>query len=182
MATQLIEALATASEHPSRVRFVTPAGTQETSFGALWTSARRAARALHDAAPGPVAGLLLPDEAVIGCFVGALLAGRDYLSLPLPGRAQPLEAYLQQIRCILELCGARTLVVDRDLLSLCEPLAQSWPGEIVAAQAVVESVARSSRMQVEPVPGELVQFSSGTTGSPKGVRLSGEAVLECTAR
>ncbi|HKP61350.1 MAG TPA: AMP-binding protein [Polyangiales bacterium] len=180
MAAQLIEALAKASEHLSRVRFVTAAGTQETSFGALWASARRAARALRAAAPGPVAGLLIPDEAVIGCFVGALLAGRDYLSLPLPGRAQPVEAYLEQIRCILALCGARTLVVDRDLSSLCEPLRQSWPGEIVAAQAVVERAAGSNRMQIDPVPGALVQFSSGTTGSPKGVRLSGEAVLECT--
>jgi acyl-CoA synthetase (AMP-forming)/AMP-acid ligase II len=107
-------------------------------------------------------------------FVGCLRAGRDFISIPLPGRGQTADRYGAQIENILKVSGATAIAVEAEYASILRslPRLSSWP--LLLAEELAE--ADASPFRSDPLPGGLVQFSSGTTGSPKGIRLSCEAI------
>jgi acyl-CoA synthetase (AMP-forming)/AMP-acid ligase II len=171
----ILELLSVASPGQCHVRLVTPGGTRDTSFAALWSLSARAGRAIDEAIPpGPVAGILTPSAEAIACFVGSLRAGRDFVSLPLPGRGQDLVGYVRQLRRIVELANVRALVVEAAYEGLLRSAPEPLPCEVVVAERLADPTATALRS--DPEPGELIQFSSGTTGTPKGLRLTGTAI------
>jgi acyl-CoA synthetase (AMP-forming)/AMP-acid ligase II len=93
--------------------------------------------------------------------------------MPLPGRAQSAAAYTKQLQSILELCGATALVVESAYSNLLESLPSPLRCKVVFAERLANG---SASLQADVEPGELIQFSSGTTGSPKGIRLGGQAI------
>ncbi len=158
-----------------RVQLVTRDGTQETSFGELWSLSSRVACAIKASVPlGRVAGLLTPTPEMIACFVGCQRAGRDFVSLPLPARGQDASQYSQQLRTIVELSDVTALVVA----AAYEPILLGLPSPLPCPVLVAERLAESTTdtLRTEAPPGDIIQFSSGTTGKPKGVRLTGMAV------
>jgi acyl-CoA synthetase (AMP-forming)/AMP-acid ligase II len=173
--TDLIDLLGRASARPSLARFVTSRGARETSFGELWSMSTRAASAIERSAPGsPIAGLMTPSPEMIACFVGCLRAGRDFVSMPMRGRGQSAEAHLSQIRTILDLSGAAEVIVEAASASIFAA-SPELPQRLRVAEALVESGDESLRPP-DHAPGALVQFSSGTTGAPKGVRVNTSAI------
>ncbi len=146
------------------------AGTGERiSFGDLWRAADVAGHALrHQYGDSAVlAGILTPAPECIATLLGALRWGHEFVSLPLPARGMSSDHYAGQIRALIRSAGCAGLLVEDTYLSLLAGV-----GDVgVPAQAYEISSAPGSRAVAHPRAGTLVQFTSGTVGTPKGIRL-----------
>jgi acyl-CoA synthetase (AMP-forming)/AMP-acid ligase II len=172
----VIERLSKHGAGHCRVQLITPAGARETSFRAMWDlSTRIAGHVQRELPPGRLAGVLTPSPETIGAFVGALRAGRDFVSLPLLGRGQDIAVYAQQLRAIVEAANVQAIVIEAAYEGLLQSLPAGFPCPVVAAERLAERASAGS-LWGDPEPGDLIQFSSGTTGAPKGVRLSTGAI------
>lgn len=142
----------------------------EVAFGELWSRAEHAAAFFLDAVgEGGVAGVLMdtsPDA--IAALLGAMRAGLIVLSLPYPARASGLEEYGGLLADIAARSGLQ-------IAALPPPLVGLLPDQGVRTVAHDACIAHPRRTDVVE-PGELVQFSSGSTGRSRGVRLSGDAI------
>ena len=171
----ILELLSAAERNHGHVRFVTPRGTQEASFADMWSLSSRMAHALEMSVPnGRVAGILTPSVEMVACLVACLRAGRDFASVPLPGRGQDSASYLQQLETVADLAHIGAMVVEAAYFDLLQPFAARRKCSVIMAESLAE--ATSTELRSDNEPGELIQFSSGTTGMPKGVRLAGAAI------
>lgn len=170
--TTVPELLDRSARSPSWVAFYGRGDSYEqVSFSDIWGFAQHAGGELtrRCGQRGAVAMLLAPSPACLVSLFGAWSAGLRVASLPHPARGATPDDYLEQIRRSCQLAGAETLLAEREHLAL-------MPEELGIATAPFDEVAWSSTRPVSDTPGEFVQFTGGTTGAPKGVVLSSEAI------
>ncbi|MFL5352379.1 AMP-binding protein [Archangium sp.] len=146
-------------------------------YGELWASASAVASALfHEGLQhGDTVGLLLRTEpAFFPSFLGVLLAGGIPVPLYPPVRMDHLEEYVERQVGILRNAGARVLVTFDEarrvgtLLKARVPSLRRTltPAELDWKDAVAPPV------RLEDSDAGLIQYTSGSTGAPKGVLLS----------
>jgi 1-acyl-sn-glycerol-3-phosphate acyltransferase len=173
-----------AERHPDRVHVVLRRddGSEETiTAGDLWTEARTVAGALLARGVEPatsVALMLRTERAFFSTFFGILLAGAVPVPIYPPFRADRLEEYAARQVKILDNAQARLLVTFREV----ERLAALLRARVPSLRAVVTPGALTSpgaRTGPTVVPGDpaLIQYTSGSTGDPKGVLLTHDNLL-----
>jgi len=148
------------------------------TYGDGVAAARHAAAGLRRRGVGPgsvVATVMTNGPDSLPCIGGAWFAGAKVASLPIISRGMTIPGYVTQLRRLCRLLDADCLVVeDRFLSFLPENLDLGTP--ILGCRGLIETTGVVD--VAPPAPGEtmFIQFSSGTTGEPRGAELTANAI------
>ncbi len=174
-----------AENHPARPHIILEESDAEAapiSYRDLAERARRAAGGLRelDIAAGDRVAIMLPTSVdFFVAFFGALYAGAIPVPIYPPARASQIEEHLRRQAGILSNAEVKLLLTSPDmrgaggvLRSLVESLAHvtSIDDLPVAAEMALPRIE-------EPEATALIQYTSGSTGAPKGVVLSHANIL-----
>ncbi len=172
------------ARHPQRrhVTFCHPDGRSEPlSYGELGDAAESIGLALGRSGvmPGQCVALMLSSGLdFFRCFYGILLAGAIPVPIYPPARPNQIEDHLRRQAGILRNCQAQVLITFDQV----RPLARLLTGIVPELRKVLtpDDLVGSSgfnRIPASSVDIALLQYTSGSTGAPKGVMLSHRNLL-----
>jgi acyl-CoA synthetase (AMP-forming)/AMP-acid ligase II len=167
--TNLLELLEDAASGRGSVHFLA-SDPEPTPIRALWSASGDAARWISTkvGAGSTVASVLSNTRSCAIALLGAWRAGCTVASLPLPGRGMSAETYLEQLRRFCEAACVDVLMVDSAHKALV-------PAASVPVHAFDEVLSGGPPRALDG-GGALVQFTSGSVGTPKGIHLTLDAV------
>ena len=172
-----------AQRHPERrhILFLPGDGEpEELTYRDLMERSRAVASGLArlGVGPGQAVALMLPTGLeYFAAFFGAQMAGGIPVPLYPPARKSQIEDHLRRQAGILKTAGAEVLITFPEVLPLARLLGAQLPGlqriVTVSDLAAEPAAARlASTIQVKPEDVAFLQFTSGSTGAPKGVVLT----------
>ncbi len=142
----------------------------------LWEGALAYAAGLaaHGLQPGQTVAIMLPtSKEYLFCFYGTLLAGGVPVPLYPPARLTTIEDHLTRHVGILKSCGASLMVTIPE----AKPIAWLLRAQVESLRAVLmpqDFPAKEAFVPVKSTSGQIgfLQYTSGSTGQPKGVVLT----------
>lgn len=174
-----------AAAQPGQVmRF--PSERAELSYRELAGSARAlAARVAASIRPGEPVGVLSPNgPEFLRSLFAVTAAGGAACPLPLPAGLADVVAYGDRLARIADVAGMRLVLVSPRLRDLAGHLGATLPAVTFAivggsgdSGLRPDAAAASALPAVAPDDTAIVQFTSGSTALPKGVRLTHRNVL-----
>ncbi|HUP37370.1 MAG TPA: AMP-binding protein, partial [Candidatus Limnocylindria bacterium] len=173
-----------AQAHPERTHVILAAEDDKESaisYGALWNRAGELAGGLLERgirAGDRVALVLRTEEAFFSSFVGILLAGGIPVPLYPPFRPARLEEYAARHVRILRNAEPRWLITFAGaarIAALLRPQVPSLQG-VITTEDLARAGARPMRSMAAG-DAALIQYTSGSTGDPKGVLLTHDNLL-----
>ena len=149
---------------------------QPLSYRALWQGSLAYAAKLVDAglSPGQTVAIMLPtSKEYLFCFYGTLLAGGIPVPLYPPARLTTIEDHLTRHVGILKSCGAAIMVTIPE----AKPIAWLLRAQVESLRAVLVPGDFEPDKAFTPIRGSsgqigFLQYTSGSTGQPKGVVLT----------
>jgi 1-acyl-sn-glycerol-3-phosphate acyltransferase len=147
------------------------------TYGSLWQRARGVAASLRERSLGrgdTVAIMLRTEEAFFHAFFGVLLAGAVPVPIYPPFRRDLIEDYARRQVGILRNAAARAIITFPDAMRVATLLRSRVPSlrHVVAAPDLARSDGVGATERGGPGDPALIQYTSGSTGEPKGVLLS----------
>lgn len=152
------------------------------SYGELYLQAQKTAQGIieYGVKPGETVALMSPtSKAFFYAFFGTLIAGAVPVPIYPPFRLDRIEEYAKRESRTLNNAGVRLLITFAEAEHLSHLLQAFIPSLI--AVTTVPALQQSNK----PLPGisidssdaGLIQYTSGSTGDPKGVLLNHENLL-----
>jgi fatty-acyl-CoA synthase len=185
-ASTLVEVLAWhAQAHPERIHIFLRQedGTEQPiSYGALWEQARAVGAGLRTRGIGggdTVALMLRTEQAFFPAFFGVLLAGAVPVPIYPPFRRDQIEEYARRQVGILGNARARAMIT----FPQAERVAGLLRSHVPSLRYVLSTGGLALPGASLPTPllgaddSALVQYTSGSTGAPKGVLLTHSNLL-----
>ncbi len=166
--------------HPDRphIRFYSDGDEGESlSYVQLWQGAERLAAGLQARGlqAGDVVAIMLPTgNSYFFSFFGILLAGGIPVPIYPPARRSQLGEHLRRHVSILSNCHAMMLITvaeARQVAQLLKAQVETLK-RIVSVDEISSSTDRLIMPSVGPQDIAFLQYTSGSTGNPKGVMLS----------
>ncbi len=164
--------------HPERRHILYYPGDgepEEMTFGDLDRRARQVAAGLRDLGigPGQAVGIMLPTCLdYFAAFYGAQMAGAIPVPLYPPARRSQIEDHLRRQAGILTTSQAGVLLTFPEVLPLVRLLRAQIPGlrKVVTVSEMTGGGAELPEVKESDIA--FLQFTSGSTGNPKGVTLT----------
>lgn len=152
-------------------------GSERVSWQQMWEDASRVAAVLRQhglKAGSRIAMLGTTSRRFVTAIEACWLMGATVMVLPVPTRMPSIDAFVATCRRRMTHGEADALLIDADLASFIGP---PRPARTVITLAELDRLARTSDLSWEPDVGEIdhdaiLQFTSGSTTEPKGVRVS----------
>jgi acyl carrier protein len=171
--------------HPDQphLRLLHPSSADHVlTYAALWQGAQAVAAGLREyvAEQGQTVAIMLPTSVgFFFAFLGTVLAGGVPVPIYPPTGRRQIEEHLRRQAGILGNAEARVLITTSEAV----PFGQLIKAQVETVQrvATVEALSTPGEMELRPpLTGEtvaLLQYTSGSTGSPKGVILTHNNLL-----
>ena len=149
----------------------------EITYGALWRTALETAAGLQALGlrPGDAVAIMLPSTGeFFQAFFGVLLAGGTALPVFPPVNSRQVEEYvLRQVRTLRHAHIRFLVAFDRvKALSRLMRLRLASEAEVVTVAELRDAGVGMRLRAVEPARYPVAQYTSGSTGDPKGVALT----------
>lgn len=159
---------------------------QDATYAQLHADAKRYARALHDLGvePGGLVILALDHSyELVAAFIGAMYLRAVPSIFPYLAPHADLETHLQRIKNLVVFSDAQAVIAAGRLKEGLTALLSETPCRILDIQSVPTDAAGDEAPFDLPLPSSEdmapLQFTSGTTGLPKGIVFSHQAVINC---
>ncbi|MGH9402616.1 MAG: AMP-binding protein [Terriglobia bacterium] len=155
---------------------------RDITYGQLLETASRVAAGLIDAGlrPNETVAIMLPTCAdFFYAFFAVMLAGGVAVPIYPPARADKIEEYVRRQVLILKNAEVRFLISFDRVRSVSQIMRLSIPSliEVTSVETLGRSGAKLPARGLEPAEIAFIQYTSGSTGDPKGVVLTHSNVL-----
>ena len=180
-ARTLVEVLEWHAQHHPQRQHITLYGDDERleyiTYGELYTGAMAIAAALRqrDLMPRQTVALMLPTSRVFfESFLGILLAGAIPVPLYPPVRPSQIEDHMRRQIGILDNARATIMITMPEVQTLARLLRPKVPTlrHVVTDRELKGMTSDGTRPAVNAADIALLQYTSGSTGNPKGVVLT----------